>query len=71
MRRSLIGWRLCNSANSLTVYTPVRAALLELLVDDLATCSVFVALKGGRQGCAQLLDQAFHRDRQSVSAAGG
>jgi hypothetical protein len=22
MRRSLIGWRLCNSANSLTVYTP-------------------------------------------------
>ena len=22
MRRSLIGWRRCNSANSLTVYTP-------------------------------------------------
>ena len=45
------------------------AALFELLVEDLAACSEFVALKGGRQSRAQLLDQVFHCDRQSAASA--
>jgi hypothetical protein len=62
--------------DTLLLSTPLQlakgllVAALELLINDVAPCSVVVAFDGRRQGGTQLLDESFHRLAKPIAASG-